>query len=115
MKHVSAIIIALVMVGAILGITLGAIGGATTGDVLIATALIVAIAYPVGDLIVLPATSNLMGIVVDAVVAGIVIWLTVPVARGGVLLLSLFGLGIGLYFFHLYLYATVLGDRTTMT
>lgn len=110
MRHVKAIAIGYAIVAAILGITLGMIGGASPSQVLFTSVVIVGIAYPLGDLVVLPATSNVVGIVVDAVAAGFIMWLMVPAARGSVLLLSLLGLGVGLYFFHLYLYKTVLED-----
>lgn len=111
MRHVTALAIGYVTVAAILGITLGLIGGASMSQVLFTAGVIVGIAYPLGDLVILPATSNLVGIAFDAVAAGFIMWLMVPAARGSVLLLSLIGLAIGLHFFHLYLYRTVLEDE----
>lgn len=109
MEHISALGIKLIMVTLILGITLGLIGGADFGQVLLASAMVTLIAYVVGDLIILPATSNWIAVLADA---GLV-WATLrlmfaTVAMGWPLLLSVVGLAIGEYFFHAYMKESVL-------
>lgn len=110
MKHVNALILLFVAATAVFGITLGWFGGATFGQVLLAALVFTVVGYVVGDLIVLPATNTWIGLLVDAIAVWGVLRLTVPtVAVGSVLFWSIAGIGIVGYFYHQYLYQTVIG------
>lgn len=110
MKHVNALILLFVIATAVFGITLGLLGGATFGQVLLAALLLTVIGYVVGDLIVLPATNTWVGLLVDAIAVWAVLRLALPtVAVGSVLFWSIAGIGLAGYFYHQYLYQTVIG------
>lgn len=110
MKHINALVVLFIAVIAVFSITLGWAGGATFGQVLL-TALVFTIAgYFIGDLIVLPATNTWVGILVDAVALWAVLRLIVPtIANGSILFWTLGLVGVFAYFYHLYLYQTVIG------
>lgn len=110
MKHFNAVIVLFIAATAVFGITLGWLGGATFGQVLLAALLFTPVAYIVGDLLVLPATNTWIGLLVDAIAVWAVLRLTVPmIAVGAITFWSVAGIGIVGYFYHLYLYDTVIG------
>ena len=63
-----------------------------------------------GDLVVLPATNTWVGLFVDAVTVWAVLRVTVPhAAVGAPLFWSVAGIAVAGYFYHQFLYATVIG------
>lgn len=110
MKHVTALIVLFIAVSAVFALTLGWLGEATVGQVLMVALVLTPLAYVIGDLIVLPATNTWVGLLVDALTVWGVLRLTVPaIAVGAPLFWSIAGIGIAGYFYHLYLYETVIG------
>lgn len=110
MKHVNALIVLFIAVTVVFGITLGWLGGATFGQVLMSAIVFTLAGYIIGDLIILPATNTWIGIIVDAIALWAVLRMTVPlIAVGAVLFWTIALVGVFAYFFHLYLYRTVIG------
>src|SRR5690625_104046 len=92
LKHVSALIVLFLIVTVALGITLGVIGDASLGQVLIASVILTLVAYSLGDLVILAATNNWIGIAADALATWAVLRIVVPdVAVGSPLLWSIIG------------------------
>lgn len=109
LKHVSALIVLFLIVTVALGITLGVIGDASLGQVLIASVILTLVAYSLGDLVILAATNNWIGIAADALATWAVLRIVVPdVAVGSPLLWSIIGVGVGAFFFHKYIDRTVI-------
>lgn len=109
MRHVTALIMKFVMLTVVLGITLGLLGGATFGQVLLASLVLTAVAYAIGDLMILPATQNWVAVAADAVIAWAILRFVAPaVATGGPLLWSIVAIALGEFFFHNYVQESVL-------
>ncbi len=104
MRHLSLLATKFVMIAAVLGVTLGLIGGATFMEVLMAALVLSVVAYVVGDLIVLPATSNWVAVAADALIAWVILRMVSPDnAVGAALFWSIVAVAAGEYFFHSYL------------
>lgn len=112
MRHLSALALKYVMLTVVLAITLGLLGGASFGQVLMAALALTAVAYLAGDLIVLPAANNWVAVAADAAIAWVVLRFTLPEAAVGMALFwSVAAIAVGEYFFHAYLQRTVLRER----
>lgn len=110
MKHFNALIVLFIAATAAFAVTLGWLGGATFGQVLLAALVFTPVAYILGDLIVLPATNTWIGLLVDAIAVWAVLRLTVPlIAMGSIMFWSIVAIAVVGYFFHLYLYQNVIG------
>lgn len=104
MQHVTAFVVKYLAVATVIGLTLGIMGGASLWSVLVSAIILSAVAYVVGDLFILRATSNSVATIVDALTAWAILRFTLPdVAVGVPLLGSIIGLTIAEYFFHMYL------------
>lgn|SRR5690625_3207151 len=102
-------IVLFLLVTGVLAIALGILGDATFGQVIIASLVLTIAAYALGDLVILSATNNWVGIAADALTTWAVLRIVVPtVAVGAPLLWSVIGIGVGAYFYHMYLDRTVI-------
>ena len=104
MQHLTALTVKYLATATLLGITLGLMGRANLMQVLGGALALTIVAYIVGDLFILPATSNVVATAADFFTAWAVLRIVLPgVAVGGPLLASLIGLAIVEYLFHIYL------------
>lgn len=114
MRHLTALAIKYVMIALVLGIMLGLFGRASLSQVLVVSAILTVIAYVIGDLMILPATRNWIAVVADAFIAWAVLRYALPLgATGAPLLLSVLAIGIGEYFFHMYVRESILRKTRT--
>ncbi|MGF2614430.1 DUF2512 family protein [Rossellomorea vietnamensis] len=116
MRHLKAFLVKFTACFALLAIILGGIYGVTLGEVFLISVVLGAIGYAAGDLFLLPRSNNTTASLADFGLAFVVIWAMLanvtPVEN--VLLPSLLaaaGVAVFEYFYHKYLYRSVLGDR----
>ena len=114
MRHLTALVIKYLMIALVLGVILGLAGGASLSQILVVSAILTVIAYVIGDLMILPATENWIAVAADAAIAWAVLRYALPlVATGGRLLFSVIAIGIGEYFFHMYVRESILQKTPT--
>lgn len=108
MGNFKAIAIKFIATLAILYLILGLYYGMTFGTVFLITLILGIVAYLVGDLGVLPRTSNFVATLVDFALALLVVWLmiswlTASTTAFTMALVTAIGVAIVEYFFHKYL------------
>lgn len=118
MKHVKALLIKLVMCGAILLIILGGFYNVSYMSIITISILLTGISYVLGDLLILPNFENWGATLADFVLTFIGVWvlgyvtpIPLPIAAG---LSALFIAG-GEYFFHKYMAHHVLRKKLSGT
>lgn len=105
-RHLTALLAKYVGISIALGVTLALFTDVTFAQVLWIAAVLSIVAYIIGDLLVLPATSNGIATLVDAATAWVILMMMAPTqARGGALLASLIAVAVVEYMFHTYLQA----------
>ncbi|MFZ3577267.1 YndM family protein [Virgibacillus sp. DJP39] len=114
MEHLKAIIIKFVVVTAVLFVVLSLLFGVDFGEVLLISIVLTGASYLIGDLFVLPKTSNTVATLSDLGLAFFVIW----IVGGGVIeeeislvmasIISAIGIAAGEMFFHMYMEKDVL-------
>ncbi|TYS16992.1 DUF2512 family protein [Rossellomorea vietnamensis] len=117
MRHLKAIFVKFTACFALLALILGGIYGVTLGEVFLISLVLGAISYAAGDLFLLPRSNNTTASLADFGLAFVVIWAMLanmtPVEN--VLVPSLIaaaGVAVFEFFYHKYLYRTVLlGER----
>lgn len=65
MKHLTAILIKFVIIAVVLEIVLNLLTNLSFGDILLVSLIVTAVAYLVGDLLILPQTNNTIATLVD--------------------------------------------------
>lgn len=112
MKHVTALVIKYVMIGAITAILLPLMAPVTVGQALLMALLITIVAYLLGDLMVLVNMGNPSATVSDGVIAALLIWLSSAVFLVAIpwwaIIVTAAVIAAGEWFFHQYLSRTVL-------
>ncbi|WP_449621442.1 YndM family protein [Robertmurraya sp. Marseille-Q9965] len=108
MGNLKAIAIKFIATLAILYLILGLYYGMTFGTVLLITLVLGIVAYLIGDLGVLPRTSNIVATLADFALALLVVWLmiswlTASTTAFTMALITAIGVAIVEYFFHKYL------------
>jgi len=116
MEHVRVLIIKVLMIGVITVAVLSLFRGLSPASSIWLAIVITAVAYLIGDLLILPAYGNLSASISDGIIAFLVTWLTPFVATGmditfGTALTVGVLVGIGEWFFHKYVKRTVLEDE----
>lgn len=105
MKHLSALIVKYVMTAVILEIALLLLSDAGFGSILLISLIVTAISYIIGDMIILPATNNIIATIADMGLAAVTIYLCNFIWNNRIIpflsaLVSGVVLGVGEYFFH---------------
>lgn len=106
MEHVKALAIKGIMTIVILYLVLGLGFGFSFGHTLLITVVLGAVSYLLGDLFILPKTSNITATLADLGVAFLVVWLlsrTMGVEGGPSALAAFFAavaMSVGEYIFH---------------
>jgi Protein of unknown function (DUF2512) len=116
MKHVKTFSIKFAATFVILYLILAGIDGITVGDVFLMSIVLGALAYVVGDLFLLPRTSNTIAAMADLGLAFVVIYfMSDGMTDGGPYLtrsiLASLGLMVFEFFFHRYLAQNVFPDH----
>jgi hypothetical protein len=116
MRHLKAFLLKFTACFALLAIILGGIYGVTLGEVFLISVVLGAISYAAGDLFLLPRSNNTTASLADFGLAFVVIWAMManvtPVEN--VLVPSLIaaaGVAGFEFFYHKYLYRSVLEDN----
>ena len=113
MRHISALIIKFLMIGIVMGIVQGFWSGWPFSTILITTVLMTFVSYIVGDLWILPMSTNLTASSADLGISWIGIWvmgsllLNAPVFVIGPFI-SAFVIAVGEWFFHIYVMSKIL-------
>lgn len=107
MKHVTAILIKFVMVAVVLEIVLNLLSNLTFGSILIIAVAVTALAYIIGDIIILPITNNITATIADIGLALVTIYMFNLIWTARVVyFLDAFAaavaIGVGEWFFHKY-------------
>lgn len=105
LKHLSALIVKYVMTAVILEIALLLLSDAGFGSILLISLIVTAISYIIGDMIILPATNNIIATIADMGLAAVTIYLCNFIWNNRIIpflsaLVSGVVLGVGEYFFH---------------
>lgn len=115
MEHVKALAIKGIMTIVILYLVLGLGFGFSFGHTLLITVVLGAVSYLLGDLFILPKTSNITATLADLGVAFLVVWLLSRMmgVEGGPSALAAFfaavAMSVGEYIFHFYMMNKNLG------
>ncbi|ASN06011.1 YndM family protein [Virgibacillus necropolis] len=115
MEHVKALLMKFVMCTAVLFVVLSLIYGVDFGDVLLISLVLTGVSY-LGDVYVLPNTSNTVATLADLGLAFIIIWLfggniieeNIPIIMAS--LISAVVIAAGEMFFHMYMERNVLEE-----
>jgi fucose 4-O-acetylase-like acetyltransferase len=75
LKHVPALLIKFIMLAVVLEIVLLLLTSLTFGSILWIALVLTAVAYIVGDMIILPATNNIVATIADFIIALFLIYL----------------------------------------
>lgn len=118
MEHIKALVIKFVLFTIVLFVVFGLFYAVDFGDVLGLSLLATAIAYVLGDLIILPRYGNLTATIGDFIIAFLTIWLfgaafienAVPIV--GAALIAAAILACGEYFYHSYIRDHLLANET---
>ena len=106
-NHAAALLIKFAVIAVIAAISLPAISTMNLTQSLISAAVLTAVAYIIGDLLILPNTNNTAAAIADAGLTFIIVWVLnslltrAPIDLAGLLLVSLV-IGAAEYFFHKY-------------
>ncbi|WP_238881695.1 DUF2512 family protein [Clostridium sp. YIM B02551] len=116
MKHVTALIIKFVMVAIVLEIILSLLTNLTFTETLYIAAAVTIIAYILGDLIILPASNNIVATISDVVLSLVVIYLFDFIWSGKGIsitdaLIAAVVIGVGEWIFHKYVANNVLPNN----
>ncbi|RYL87583.1 DUF2512 family protein [Sporolactobacillus sp. THM7-4] len=108
MEHIKALLIKFIATLILLYIVLGLGYHASFGDIFLTALVLGVIAYIIGDLLILPNSSNTVATVSDFVIALIIVWLMIGTMTGinapfVASLISAILVGIFEYMFHKYL------------
>ena len=117
MKHIVALIVKFIMVTIILQIVLNLMTALNFWEILLISLVVTALAYIIGDLIILPLTNNTIATVSDAGIALLTIYLFNFAANFAWIsfisaLVSAVIIGAGEWFFHKYVVGSVLKRHT---
>jgi hypothetical protein len=116
MKHIGALIVKYLMVLLILEIMLDLMTNLMFGDIMLIAVAVTLVSYAIGDLVILPLTSNIAAALADAGIALITIylfnfWFGVGSISFADAFISAVFVGGGEWVFHRYLEKNVLRDR----
>jgi hypothetical protein len=119
MEHVKAMLVKFVATLALLYIILGLYYGMTFGTVFLITLILGVISYIVGDLGILPRTSNMVATIADFGLSLAVIWVLTSMMTANtnaftMALISAIGVAIFEYLFHNYM-ANITKDNNVET
>lgn len=108
MQHGKALAIKGVMSLVVLYLVLGVGFGITFGNVLLITLILGVLSYLLGDVFILPKTSNMMATMADLGMAFVIIWLLAftSLSVGSMALAAVIAaivMALGEYFFHIYI------------
>ncbi|HWT27135.1 MAG TPA: DUF2512 family protein [Mobilitalea sp.] len=115
MKHVTNLLIKFVMVAVILEVVLLILTRLTFGRILWLSLIITVVAFLIGDLLILPASNNIVASIADVGLALVVIfiynyyWTTTRISFVNSLVASVI-LGVGEWFYHRYIIARLKED-----
>lgn len=113
MKHITALVIKLILTAAVTEIILGIFTDLSPWEILTLSLIIAAVTYPIGDLLILSVFNNTVAAVADAGMCWLIIYLGnfIWPARNVPLLSALSAavvIGIGEIFFHMYVEKQIL-------
>lgn len=108
MQHVKALAIKFIASLILLYVILGLIYGMSFGNVFIITAILGIVSYVLGDMLILPRSSNTVATVADLGLAFVLIWFLSSILTYGdnlfiMSLIAAAGVALFEYFFHGYL------------
>lgn len=115
MEHVKALIMKFVLVTAVLFVVLSMLYGVDFGDVLLISTVLTLVSY-LGDVYVLPNTSNTVATLADIGLSFVIIWLlgggvieeNIPIILASII--SAVVIGICEVFFHMYMERNVFDE-----
>jgi hypothetical protein len=110
MRHVQALAVKYLITGVLLALVLPMLANATVGQAMVVAALVTAVNYLVGDLIILPSFGNMIAAAADAGLTGVLVWASQLLVTGFIATFSAIMVAAGLvglaeWFFHRYLRA----------
>jgi hypothetical protein len=113
LRHVVAFLIKMFVISAVLFITMSMMNQYAIGPTIMLALLVTILAYLVGDLGVLPMSTNMVATLSDIALATLTIWIIGPFIVNAAIpfLLALFSgviIGAGEWFFHKYFVHTVM-------
>lgn len=116
MDHIKALITKFVMCTAVLFVVLSLFYGVDFGDVLLISVVLTIVSY-LGDVYVLPNTSNAVATSADLGLAFVIIWLigggiieeNIPIVIASIISAAV--IAVGEIFFHMYMKRNVLDDE----
>ena len=116
MKHVYALIIKFIMVTVVLELVLSMLTELTLTDILYISMVVTALAYIIGDLLILPVSNNTIATVADIGLALVTIYMfnylwNINEISFYDALISAVVVGAGEWFFHMYLGSNVFPNR----
>lgn len=113
MRHLTAVLIKVVMVGAVFYVIFNMIYNYPIWETFALSLLVVGLSYLVGDLGILPMSNNTVATLADVGLCTLKVWLIGPFIMGlnipfFLAFIAAIVLGVGEWFFHKYMVSSVL-------
>ncbi|MEW6458698.1 MAG: DUF2512 family protein [Bacillota bacterium] len=118
MEHVRSLVIKFVIYAAILSVAMWVVAQLPITAALVTALIVAVLTYVIGDLWLLPNYGNIVSSFVNAVMAGVAIWLVFlglfpPAPAVFVILVAAVLIGIADYFYHQYLKDALFREKET--
>lgn len=116
MRHFVAIVLKFILVLVLLEILLGLITALSVAQILLISAAVTLLSYAIGDLLILPASNNIVATLCDVVLVFLTVWAFNLVPGYVVILVGTAAvcaavLGIFEFYFHKYVASALLPNR----